>query len=293
MPQLIPDLEARIKAGEFKLPLYADLPGMPLHERRAIFGLMVGQEGLTWPVYHNLTRAGFDPDKDLLQVYEIGPAPPGWRRLRYGALTHDWDLRTNLEGLYAAGQQLFGGIGASHACSTGRWAGSQAADYATRAPEPVLHRDQIEKEKRRIYDLVERGTGINWKELACGVAKVMQTYCGDTKTEDLMRIGLQYLGEIKEAEASTLFARNPHELMRALEVLDILTCCEIIIHASRARKASNRWLMFERLDYPDEDPEAWRKWVTVKLVHDEVRVGELPLDYGGSLEENYEAHKKG
>ena len=81
-------------------------------------------------------------------------------------------------------------------------------------------------------------------------------------------------------------------MMRTLEALDILTCCEIIIHASRARKASNRWLMFERLDYPDEDTEAWRKWVTVKLVDDEVKVGELPLDYGGSLEENYDAHKK-
>ncbi len=41
MPQLIPDLDDKIKKGEYALPLYADLPGMPEHERRAIFGLKI------------------------------------------------------------------------------------------------------------------------------------------------------------------------------------------------------------------------------------------------------------
>lgn len=291
LPGLIPDLGERIKKGEFTLPFYADLPGMPPQERRAIFGLMVGQEGLTWPVYHNLTRAGFNPDKDLLQVYDLGPAPLGWRRLRYGSLTHDWTLKTNLEGLYAGGQQLFDGIGASQACSTGRWAGYHAAVYAEGAAEPAVSREQIDREKARVYALVEREPGMDWKEMAAGIAKVMQNYCGDTKTEELMNICLQSLAEIEGAEARELSARNPHELMRALEVLDILTCSEIVTHACLARKASNRYLYFDRLDYPADDPSEWHKWVTLKQVANEVEVGELPLDYAGSLEENYEAHR--
>lgn len=120
----------------------------------------------------------------------------------------------------------------------------------------------------------------------------MQDYCGDTETEELMNIGLKSLAEIKEAEASTVRSRNPHGLMRALEVLNILTCCEIIIHASLARKASSRWLSFERLDYPEDDPPEWRKWIIIKLEENKVKVNELPLDYYGSLKENYEAHKK-
>jgi len=292
LPTLIPDLPDRIKKGEFALPLYADLPAMPEHERRAIFGLMVGQEGHTWSVYRVLTRAGFDPDRDLLQVYELGQAPVGWRRLRWGGLIHDWDLKTSLDGLYAAGQQIFDGCGASFACSTGRWAGRRAANYALKAGEPLIDRKQVETEKARVYAPVQRNSGIDWKELACGIAKVMQDYCGDTKTEELMNIGLRSLSEIADAEASSLFARNPHELMRSLEVLDILTCCEIIVHASLARKATNTWLSFERLDYPEDDPPEWRKWVTVKLQDGEVKPGELALDYYGSLQENYEAHNK-
>ncbi|MFC1891938.1 FAD-dependent oxidoreductase, partial [Thermodesulfobacteriota bacterium] len=46
-PSLIPDLGERIMTGEFVLPFYADLPSIPEHERRALFGLMVGNEGKT------------------------------------------------------------------------------------------------------------------------------------------------------------------------------------------------------------------------------------------------------
>lgn len=292
MPQIISDLPERIKKGEFKLPLYADLPGMPDHERRAIFGLMVGQEGHTWPVYRNLTHAGFDPDQDLLQVYDLGPTPLGWRRLRYGGLVTDWDLKTNLEGLFAGGQIIFDGIGASHACATGRWAGNSAALYAQKAGKPSVNRDQVEREKIRVYEPLYRQTGIDWKEFECGIAKVMQDYCGDTKTEELMNIGLQFLSEIKEAEARSLVCRNPHELMRGLEVLDILTCSEMIIHACQARKATNRWIYFDRLDYPENDPPDWRKWITIKQKSEQIEIGVLPLDFYGSLPQNYENHQK-
>ena len=120
----------------------------------------------------------------------------------------------------------------------------------------------------------------------------MQDYCGDIKSEELMTIGLQSLREIREAEATTLSARNPHELMRALEVLDILTCAEIITHSCLARQASSGWFDFKRVDYPEKDPAEWRQWVTLRLEGDEVKVAKLPLDYFGSLKDNYEEHNK-
>jgi succinate dehydrogenase/fumarate reductase flavoprotein subunit len=251
---------------------------------------MVGQEGHTWPVYRNLARAGFDLDKDLLQVYELADAPLGWRRLRYGGLTVDWNLQTSVSGLFAAGQQMFDGMGVAHACCTGRWAGNHAAQYAANAPESVVQRDQIDREKTRIFAPVQRVNGIDWKELAAGIAKTMQDYCGDTKTAELLEIGMTALQEIKEGEAANLTARNPHELMRALEVLDILTVSEMIVTACQARKACNSWIFFERMDYPEDDPAEWRKWITIKLDEQGVKIGELPLDYCGALQANYDAH---
>ncbi|WP_300465072.1 hypothetical protein [Desulfobacula sp.] len=293
MPQLIPDLDERIKNGEYSLPLYADLPAMSKHERRAIFGLMVGQEGHTWPVYRNLTRAGFDPDKDLLQSYEMADAPFGWRRLRYGGLLHDWNLQSSIEGLFAAGQQLFDGIGIAQASSTGRWAGECAALYTETIGVAEPDRTQIDHEKQRIYAPVRRDEGINWKELAAGVAKVMQDYCGDKKTDELMKIGLVYLSEINEAEAQTLCAKNPHELMRAIEVLDIISCSELIIHACMARKSENPWLSFKRLDCKANNPYDGEKWISVKKTKDNrIETDDVPLDYAGDIFENYHFWKK-
>ena len=302
-PELIPDLQERVKRGEFVLPLYADLPSMPEHERRAIWGLMVGEEGKTKvPILRTYTEAGFDPKRDLLQSYlfiggdpmrgEVMPQERiGGEVGDAGGLVVDWDLRTNLEGLYAAGDAIFGGNYHYHAAATGRYAGRKAAEYAAGAPEPVISRHQVEGEKARVYAPLGRQDGFEWKELNAAICRVMQNYCGHYKNEELLRIGLLWLAELERDEAPKVVADNPHKLMRTLEVFNILTCSQMIIHASLARKASSPPLGFFRLDYPELDPPEWRKWVTIRLEDGRVKVGELPLDFWEPLRENYERHR--
>jgi len=311
-PRLIPDLPERIKKGEFVLPLYADLPSMPEHERRAIFGLMVGNEGKTRiPVYDAYTKAGFDPDKDMLQAtmlppdeykwrpWWFGTGPPQWRETRFvsgGGVVFDWDLKTTLEGLYAAGNQLAGGGDHAGAASTGRYAGRKAADYAQKAGNASIHRKQIEEEKAHIYAPVSRADGIGWKELQAGICRIMQDYCGEYKGEETLKTGLRWLDSIRESEGAKTFARNPHELVRTLECFSRLTVGEMIIHASLARKASSVALDFKRIDYPETDPPEWEKYVTLRLENAEVRVGALPLYYwilppnAPTYKENYDRH---
>ena len=311
-PGLIPDLPERIKSGEFVQPFYADLPSMPEHERRAIFGLMVGNEGKTRiPIYEVYTQAGFDPDKDLLQTNVLPPdkcgsgspwsgiGPPQWRETMFvsgGGVVFDWDLRTSLEGLYAAGNQLAcGGDHAAAAC-TGRYAGRKASKYALEAEEPVIERTQVDREKDRIYAPVKRKDGIGWKELQAGICRIMQDYCGEYKDEGTLKMGMRWLDSIKEGEGAKVCARNPHDLVRTLECFIRLTVGQMIIHASLARKASNSSLDFKRLDYPEADPPDWDKFITIRMEEGECQVGELLYNYwllpphGPTYEENYERH---
>ena len=65
----------------------------------------------------------------------------------------------------------------------------------------------------------------------------MQTYCGEYKSEKMLKTGLWWLNSIRESEATRPYVRNPHELERYLECLTRLTVSEMIIHASLARKA--------------------------------------------------------
>lgn len=295
--ELVQPRPAHERLMEFTPPFYADLPSMPELERRAIFGLMVGQEGKTnIPVYYTLTQAGFDPDQDMLQNYGAFMGEMGFHQWRmfaffgHGGLITDWDLMTNVEGLFAAGEQLLTGKGIAHACATGRYAGGKAAEFARKAGAPVIDQEQVQRQKTRAYAPIRCKDGMDWKELEAGIAKVMQDYCGAVKNDEQLTLGLTWLHEMREAEASQLSARNPHELTRALEVLSLLDVGEMVIHASKARKASSMALVFMRSDYPQMDPPEWKKWITIKMVEGKVAVDELPLNFWGDLKENYEAH---
>jgi succinate dehydrogenase/fumarate reductase flavoprotein subunit len=276
-PKLIPDWAERVKKGEYTLPLYADLPGMPPHERRVIFGLMVAQEGKTLiPVYRAYTQAGFDPDKDLLQAYEgdwFGVAPRQFRSVTRAGLVVDWDLKTNLEGLYTAGRQIFASGAHAHAATTGRYAGRKAADYALANSLLGFDQRQLNVERARVYAPLLRDRGMEWKELSAGVSKVMQDYCvGDgPQNEELLRLGLKWFEELETGEAATARARNPHELMRIHEVFSKIAFGKMIMHGCLAPRAKDRW-------------------ITVTIDGEGAKTGELSLDYYGSLRENYDAH---
>ncbi len=302
-PELIPDLPERVKKGEYILPLYADLPSMPRHERRAIWGLMVGEEGKTKiPIRDSYSQAGFDPDRDLLQSYMFLGSDPMRGSVRpqdrtggeigdAGGLVVDWNLMTNLDGFFAAGDALFAANYHYHAAATGRYAGRKAAEFAAKNAEHPPDRKQIEDEKTRCYGPLKSKGRLNWKELNAAMCRIMQNYCGEYKSEDLLKLGLIWFDDLKRNECPGVSADNPHKLTRTLEVFNILTCNEIIIHSSLARKASSRSLNFQRLDYPEVDPSNWRKWVTVRLEDGEVKTGELPIDFWKPLTDNYEKHR--
>jgi succinate dehydrogenase/fumarate reductase flavoprotein subunit len=155
-PDTLP-VEELLEKG-YQLPFYADLPSMPEHERRVIWGLMVGEEGKTKiPILQAYEEAGFDPDNHLLQSYG-----EGWMSASFipqerqlfglpGGVMNDWTLKTNLEGLYAAGDQLFASDCHGHAAATGHYAGRHASDYAKKSSEPTISHQQVGAEKNRIY----------------------------------------------------------------------------------------------------------------------------------------------
>ena len=303
-------LAERIRSGELSLPLYADLPSLPEHERRAIFGLMVGNEGKSRvPVYETYTNAGFDPDRDMLQAplmppsayrsphYPAGASVPQWRESFGGGLVVDWDLRSSLEGLYGAGRSVYGGGDHSGAATSGRYAGRKAAEHARGVAEAAVDSGQLEAEKARVYAPIQKKPeALGWKELNAGICRVMQDYCGQFRSAEALRLGLQLMAELRDSELGKGYAANPHELGRMLECETIFTVGEMVMHASLARKASSEHLEFMRLDYPAVDPPEWHKLLPMRRDHGEVTTRELPLDYhlrapyASTYEENYRAH---
>ena len=291
-------VEKLLKQG-YQLPFYADLPSMPDLERKAIWGLMVGEEGKSKiPILDTFTAQGFDPNRDLLQSYGDAFTSvsylPRERQLFGvpGGIIIDWDLKTNLEGLYAAGDQLFASDCVGHAAATGHYAGRHAAEFAKVSSEATLNTQQVEQEKNRIHSILTRENGKGWKEFNLHITRIMQNYCGSIKSENLLKIGLILLEDMKAYESPLLSARNPHELVRTLEVLNILDNAILVIQSCLARKASSKQLHFKRIDYPEIDPPEWHKFITLRLENNRVKISEKAIDYYGSLKENYEIHNK-
>jgi len=120
------------------------------------------------------------------------------------------------------------------------------------------------------------GSGeIEWKELNTALCRVMQNYCSEYKNDELLKLGLIWLEDLRKNEGSRVCTDNPHKLIRTLEVFNIFTCSEMIIHASMARKASSQW----------------HKWVTIKMKDGKIKSDQLPIDFWEPLVENYEKHR--
>ena len=105
-------------------------------------------------------------------------------------------------------------------------------------------------------------------------------------------MGLDTLKEIEEVFVPRLYALDPHKLMRSIEDLSMLAHAQMVLHASLARKASSQALNFYRIDYPELDPPEWNKYLTIKLVNNEVIHGSLPVNYWGNMKINYESHNR-
>ena len=118
----------------------------------------------------------------------------------------------------------------------------------------------------------------------------MQNYCGEIKTDDLLRTGLAQLEDMEQRIIPNTYARHPHELMRLLEVHDILTVSQLIIHASLARKTSCEFLHFKRGDADCTEKD--RGFISVQKLHGEVKAEDVPLDYFGDLQKNYQKYNQ-
>ena len=283
-----------IMSGEYELPIYGDFPAMSDVERRATWNLMLTEESTTKIMVDTLKDGGCDLSRDQLLSYKFieGQSLPQWRDAGRGGLLVDWNLKTTLDGLYAAGTQTFSAQDHSYCAATGRYAGRKAAAYAKEVGQGKISREQIEQEKDRVFAPTKRTSGIEWKELHNGLTRAMQYFVSEFITERLLKMGLEEIERIEAEAVPRLFALDPHKLMRSVEDLSMIEHAKIIIQAILARKASSRQLGLNRIDYPEMDPPEWNKFLTVKQENGEVKFGELPQRFYGNMKEQYEAHNK-
>ena len=183
-------------------------------------------------------------------------------------------------------------FGDGHAAATGHYAGRHAVKYALNIklelPDPL----QVNREKRRIYAPLSNNPAksVGCKELNMGISKTMRNYCGEIKHDELLDVGLKQLQYYEHDIVPQTFAYNPHELTRLLEVFNILTVSEIIIHACMARKSDCKPLHFVKKNSNKTYTKDNKMLIVLKKHEDRILTDSIPTDFFGDLVENYEKY---
>jgi len=233
--------EQYMKAG--KGPLYMDCRGISAEDYAYMLHWTAHEGNIS--LLDHMRDEGIDLRKHPIE-FATYPLRGG------GLITANEKAETSLRGLYAAGDEAFGDISA--AATFGYIAGENAAAYVGDLPESCFSAagPLIEQQKQMIDRLRGRIDGPDWEETQIALQQTMLDYAGHTRNESLLLQGLSHLRRIKQKAHAALIARNPHELGRSLEVLNMLDLGELTFILALDRKETRG--LHVRPDYPFTNP---------------------------------------
>lgn len=180
--------------------------------------------------------------------------------------------QTSLDGLYAAGDVLGNVRGdITSAAVFGVISAEHAAEYAKHVEFANVENHPLIEQSMELYDnMLERKNGAHWKEANSMLQQIMKDYVGvKVRSKTLLKAGLKYLGDLKQYCREQLKAENAHELMRCLEVLDLLDVAEAIAITSENRRES-RGAYHHRTDYTYTNPLLNNKFQTIEQKNGEI-----------------------
>jgi succinate dehydrogenase/fumarate reductase flavoprotein subunit len=131
---------------------------------------------------------------------------------------------------------------------------------------------QVEAEKRRTLAPLGHNGDVDPLELEDYVRKINMNYIGLHKIEPRLKRAAEIMSVVRERFVPALVASNPHGLMRALEVQDIIQLSELHAQFSLLRTESRDIPSHYRTDYPKQDDEHWKNTiVTVENIAGKAR----------------------
>jgi succinate dehydrogenase flavoprotein subunit len=230
----------------------------------------------------SMTFAGVDP------IYEPIPVRPGAHYHMGGVDTDVWG-RTNVEGLYAAGEcacvsvhgaNRLGGNALMETITYGKRAGRHAAEWAlanTTVEVPPSTKADAERELKQLLD---RSQGERPWKIRDELAQTMHENFGVFRREDQMLRQGETVATLQERYERVVVDDKGDvfntDLTQALELGFLLPLAECMIAAGVARKES-RGAHARPYDYPDRDDANYMKHTLVSLEDGRPRLDWKPV----------------
>jgi len=206
-----------------------------------------------------------------------------------GGIKTDADGRTNIPGLYAAGEvacvSVHGGnrLGANSLLDTlvfGRRSGVDAANVARGVSQPTTSWSSVTDEETRIREIVGRPKqGRRVSEIKAELGATMDKHVAVFREEAGLQQALEVVQRLKEESKSvwvddggTVFNQD---VLGALELGFMLDNAEAIVLGAIERKESRG--AQSRTDYPERNDEEWLKHIVVTLEDGQPKLSYAPV----------------
>ena len=145
-----------------------------------------------------------------------------------------------------------------------------------------LPEQQIESEHRRLEDLrVQRGDGVSPAQLKKRICAIMWEKVGVEKDASSLASALADIADIRLALLPRLSVTRTqrqanYEWLDAIDVINMVDACELIVHSSLERKESRG--PFMRTDFPLQDNACWLAANVVKRTENGFRFERRPYE---------------
>jgi succinate dehydrogenase/fumarate reductase flavoprotein subunit len=205
---------------------------------------------------------------------EVRSFIPGLLSGIVGILMTSDKAETTIENLFVAGSSASStGSSGSKAMVWGLIVGDHMRSHTPEINSPVFDGEQlkhIEAERKRVLSpLGSRGI-VDPLELEHYVRDINMNYINIRKTKAKLKHAIEKFRIVREKAIPSLTADNPHNLVHALEVQDIIDLSEIHAWASLLRTESRMIPGHYRVDYPEQDDAKWAsKILTAQYVKGE------------------------
>ncbi|OGD52451.1 hypothetical protein A3K81_03210 [Candidatus Bathyarchaeota archaeon RBG_13_60_20] len=223
---------------------------------------------------------GYQFYRDRVQAHERPFRVAPLSHFCMGGVVADAWGRTNVMGLYAAGEVVGGTHGANRhggnalteATVFGARAGARAAQHAEEAGATDVA-DLAQDEEERYARIVGRSHGYSPADLMETLRETMWEKAGIVRDSQGLVEAYQKVQELRD-DSRQVMAGHGRPMMAALELSMALDAAEMIIRAAMERRES-RGAHYRR-DHPWEDP-AWRRTVIVSKKGDSMQLGTAEL----------------
>ena len=246
IPYLPPPATHKELEEKGKTPLYVSLDHLPddFHKRMEI--AFADERLVSFKVAED---RGFNP---RTHRYDIMAIESPELMVSPGINTDEY-FKTTLPGLYAVGDCTAGLHNCGMATVSAMLLAEDLPGFLSDVQEPVVDEDQVERQRQTaLAPLSVIKDGTEPMELECAIRYACERYVGFFKSEGKLREGLRRLGSLRRVFLPKLMAENPHYLMRALEVRNIIDLAEVHMNACLERRETRAASI--RIDYPEKDP---------------------------------------